>query len=503
MPQQPSNAPQFVGVTGAPAESGVDLLFIPIFGRQDTLEDVPGAAAAAGGELRRAIEAGEFKAAVHETLVVAVTGGGWRARRFVFLGAGDRAEIDAERARRLAATASYAARQRASTSVGFVARGLAPAIVADGLSAAEFDGGTYRSDRADRPAFPARVEIIVPGGDAAGVSAEVRRGRIIGQCANVARELANEPGNVLTPRTFADRISTVARDAGLAVEVLDEERIHALGMRLLMAVARGSAEPPRLVVLRHDPPGAPSAPVLAFVGKGVTFDSGGISIKPADGMDRMKDDMSGGAAVAAAMRAIALLGGRHRVIGLVPTTENMPGGRAVKPGDVVVGASGTSVEIINTDAEGRLILADALWYARQLGATHIVDVATLTGACIVALGRYVSGLFGRPAEWVDTVRAAAVAAGDRVWPMPIYEEAAEEIRSEIADIVNAAGRPGGAVTAAAFLERFAGEGAWAHLDIAGPAWAETKQPHQPKGATGVAVRLLTQLAMTGGSQAAT
>jgi leucyl aminopeptidase len=207
--------------------------------------------------------------------------------------------------------------------------------------------------------------------------------------------------------------------------------------------------------------------------------------------------MSGGAAVAAAMGALATLGAPIRVIGIIPTVENMPGGRSIRPGDVVVGASGTSVEIVNTDAEGRLILADALWYARQLGATHIVDVATLTGACVIALGHAMSGLFGAPRRWVDIVQAAAARAGDRVWPMPIYEEAREQLKSEIADLVNSAGRPGGAVTAAAFLREFAGGPNWAHLDIAGTAWAETRKPYQPKGATGAAVRTLIELGMTG------
>jgi leucyl aminopeptidase len=269
-------------------------------------------------------------------------------------------------------------------------------------------------------------------------------------------------------------------------------------MRLLLGVGQGSAEPPRLIVIRHDPPGAPATPVIGLVGKGITFDTGGISIKPADGMERMKDDMAGAAAVIGAMRALKLLGGPFRAIGIIPSAENMPGGRAMRPGDVIEGASGKTVEIINTDAEGRLVLGDALWYARQQGATHIVDVATLTGACMVALGRHLSGLFGSPASWVDTVQAAAARAGDRVWPMPIYEEAREELASEIADLINSAGRAGGAVTAAAFLREFAGEGAWAHLDIAGTAWAETKTPHQPKGATGVAVRLLIEIGMTGG-----
>jgi leucyl aminopeptidase len=290
------------------------------------------------------------------------------------------------------------------------------------------------------------------------------------------------------------------REVGLTTEVLDADRMRALGMRLLLAVAQGSAEPPYLMVIRHDPPGAPANPVIALIGKGITFDTGGISIKPADGMDRMKDDMAGGAAVAGALRALAQLKSPYRVMGLIPTTENMPGGRATRPGDVVAGASGKTVEIINTDAEGRLILADALWYAQQLGATHLIDVATLTGAIVVALGKTVSGLFGRPDEWVARVREAAHAAGDRVWPLPIYEEAKEQLHSEIADMVNSAGRPGGSVTAAAFLREFAGDKPWVHLDIAGTAWAETKTAYQPKGATGVALRTLIEVGESGAGQ---
>jgi leucyl aminopeptidase len=208
--------------------------------------------------------------------------------------------------------------------------------------------------------------------------------------------------------------------------------------------------------------------------------------------------MSGGAAVIGAMRAISLLGAPIKVVGVVPTTENMPGGRAVKPGDVLTGAGGKTVEVINTDAEGRLILGDGLWYAQQLGATHLVDVATLTGACVVALGKAASALFGQPDEWVEIVRRTAARAGDRAWPMPLYEEYAEQLRSEIADMINSAGRSAGLCTAAMFLKEFAGGLPWAHLDIAGTAWAEDSKAWQPKGATGVAVRTLAELAFTGG-----
>ena len=264
-------------------------------------------------------------------------------------------------------------------------------------------------------------------------------------------------------------------------------------MGLLLGVARGSSEPPQVIVFRHDPPTAPRTPVLGLIGKGVTFDTGGISIKPADGMERMKDDMAGGAAVACAMRAIAKLGAPIRVVGVVPATENMPGGRAVKPGDILRSAEGKTVEVLNTDAEGRLILGDALWYARKLGATHLVDVATLTGAIIVALGKVASGIFGTPDSWVDHVRKVADRAGDIMWPMPLFDEYRDQLKSEIADMVNTGGRPGGSITAAMFLKEFSGGLPWAHLDIAGTAWAEEARPYLPKGPTGVAVRTLAEL----------
>jgi leucyl aminopeptidase len=503
----PSSAsdPQFTAVISQPAEVEVDVLVIPVFGTDDGLSDAPDVDAAIGGEWRRATATGEWSRAPYTTFIARVAAGGWKAARVCFVGAGAAADADAERLRRVAAIGGYVARERRAASIGFLVRGGVPAdrfamAAADGLSAAEFDGGAYKN-AADRPGpFPSRVTIVAPGANVRTIADAVRRGRIAGDAANFARALANEPGNVLTPREFAARVALAATEAGLAVDILDEARLRDLGMRLLLGVAQGSAEPPRLMVLRHEPSSAPASPVLALVGKGVTFDSGGISIKPADGMERMKGDMAGGAAVAAAMRALARLQAPFRVIGVIPSVENMPGSRATRPGDVVAGASGKTVEIINTDAEGRLILADALWYARQLGATHLVDVATLTGACMVALGRHVSGLFGSPESWVDVVRRAAVDAGDRVWPLPIYEETKEQLRSEIADIVNSAGRPGGAITAAAFLREFAEGTPWAHLDIAGTSWAETKSPYQSKGATGVAVRTLIELGMTGAGE---
>lgn len=492
------------GVTSAPKTLDVDAVVIPVFGPSDGVADLADADAATTGELTRARASGEFRAGLYD---VFVTRGGapWKARRLVFVGAGAAADADAARMRRVGATAGYALGRACVESAAIVVRGVAdlPAgarAFADGLMAPAFDGGTYKdASRASRPYRLRSLVVTAPGGDADAMTRAVREGQILGECANVSRGLANEPGNVLTPTEFASRVRTAAEAVGLTVEVLDRDQMDALGMHLLLGVSRGSAEAPRLVVIKHEPKDASADSVLGLVGKGVTFDTGGISLKPADSMDRMKDDMAGGAAVAGAMLALARLGGRHRVIGVIPMVENMPGGRAIRPGDVLRGASGRTVEIINTDAEGRLILADALWYARRIGATHLVDVATLTGACVVALGHAMSGLFGNQQAWVDVVGEAAAAGGDRVWQLPIYEEALEQMRSEIADLMNSGGRAGGAVTAAVFLREFAGDGPWAHLDIAGTAWAEKKEPYQPKGATGVAVRTLTALGLSGGA----
>lgn len=494
---------EFTGVPVPVADVAADVVFVPVFGRDDRLTDLGDIDAVVGGDWSRAVSGGEFTYKPYVGVVARVLEG-WQASHVFFVGAGERAETDSTRWRRVAAACGYIARQRRAKSCAFVVReGVdieqVASAAADGMSAAEFDAGSYKTDTRAPEEFPAVVQIVAPGADQEKLSAAVARGRIVGGAVNVARVLANEPANVLTPREFAVRVTDLAKSAGLVTDVLEQDRIDALKMGLVNAVAQGSAEPPRVIVIRHEPVGAPASPVLAMVGKGVTFDTGGISIKPAESMERMKHDMAGGAAVAAAMCAIAALEVPFRVIGVIPAVENMPGGRATRPGDVVAGASGKTVEIINTDAEGRLILADALWYARELGATHLIDVATLTGHVVVGLGRTVSGLMGTPDAWVNAIRAAADAAGDRIWPLPIYEEALEQLKSDIADLCNVGGRPGGAITAAAFLREFAGGLPWAHLDIAGTAWAETRSPHQPKGATGVAVRTLIELAVRAGA----
>jgi leucyl aminopeptidase len=488
-------------VSSAPAaEIDTDILAVPIFEGEEHGADVRALDGATGGALIRALESRELQGHLYELFVTPVTSG-WQAQRVAFVGAGARADYTTERLRRVATAVALHARQRRGQRLAWLNRGdlpLAAAVQAsaEGFALSMFSGDTYKSG--ERAAAPLAEIVILAGTvqDAGVLAAAAERGRILGESCNIARELSNEPSNVLTPAVFADRAAEISRAAGLQVDILDERAIADLGMGLLLGIAQGSAEPPRLIVMRHSPNAAWDAPVLGLVGKGVTFDTGGISIKPADGMERMKDDMAGGAAVICAMRAISLLKAPMNVIGVVPMTENMPGSRAVKPGDVLTSASGKTVEVINTDAEGRLILGDALWYAQKLGATHLVDVATLTGAAVVALGRAASALFGRPQSWVDVVSRAAQTAGDRCWPMPLYDEYADQLRSEIADLTNTGGRPAGACTAAMFLKEFAGNAPWAHLDVAGTAWADEAKPWMPKGASGVAVRTLAELAFT-------
>ncbi len=489
-------------VCGPLAAVDTDLLIVPWF-EEDGPSAVAGLDPASGGEIARALASKEFAAKPYDFFITPTTDRSWRAKRLALIGVGRSSEYDGALVRKLAAASGLAARGRHSHRVAFVLRGRADLpghaqAAAEGLTLSEFNAGTYKTDE-PAPSAPPVWTIVVPEDSAEALpraSMAVARGRVLGECSNLARELANEPGNALTPREFARRATALAAEGGVKVEVLDETRIAELGMGLLLGVARGSSEPPRLMVFRHDPPGAPATPVLGLVGKGITFDTGGISIKAADGMERMKDDMAGGAAVAAAMRAISLLGAPMRVVGVVPATENMPGGRAIKPGDILKSAAGKTVEVINTDAEGRLILGDGLWYAQQLGATHLVDVATLTGACVVALGKTTSGLFGTPPEWVDQVRQVADRAGDRVWPMPVFDDYRDQLKSDIADLTNTGGRPAGSITAAMFLKEFAGGLPWVHLDIAGTAWAEEARPFLPKGPSGVAVRTLAELAFT-------
>jgi leucyl aminopeptidase len=488
-----------LSVSGAgPADAEVDLIIIPI------AQDHAAAAASRydgplGEDLKSALERGEFRAKAAEIYVARMPATGWKAARIVFVGGGPRAEINVERVRRMAISAAQVARHQRRARVGWadIEPGVIPAAarletIAEGFALANFDNGVHKSR--DGHQFFIREGVIFTSDDAA---AAITNGVAMGESINAARVLINEPGNYLTPRVMAEKTASLASVPGITAEILDEKNIEELKMGLLLGVARGSIEPPRILVLRYSPAGAAANQTLGLVGKGITFDTGGLSLKPADGMERMKDDMAGGASVVAAMRAIALQKLPIRAIAIVPMTENMPGGKATKPGDILTGASGLTVEVNNTDAEGRLILGDGLWYARQLGATHLIDVATLTGAIVVGLGKITTGLFGTPEPWVSHIRDAADRAGEKLWPMPLYDDYKEQLKSEIADMLNSPGRPAGSITAALFLKEFAGTGPWAHLDIAGTAWAEESKPWQPKGATGAMIRTLIEVARGG------
>jgi leucyl aminopeptidase len=488
-----------ISVGNAPMPTvDADLIIVPV--AQDYVtETLAKIDASLAGELRSAVERGEFVGEPIETYAARTPAEGWTASRVVFVGGGNRRDITAERFRRMATAAARVAHHQkrariawADIEAGALSAAARIDIIAEGIVLSNFDNGVHKS-RNDQQFF--LTDAVILTGEQAGDAAA--QGRNLGEAINAARVLINEPGNYLTPRVFADKAAAFGAVAGVTADILDEKQIESLGMGLLMGVARGSVEPPRLLVLKYEPKDAAPDKMLGLVGKGITFDTGGISIKPSDGMERMKDDMAGGASVVAALRSIAQQKLPVRALAVVPMTENMPGGRATKPGDIHRGASGLTVEINNTDAEGRLILGDALWYARRQGATHLIDVATLTGAVVVALGKITTGLWGTPQPWVDHVVAAADRAGEKVWPMPLFEEYREQLKSEIADMLNSPGRPAGSITAAMFLKEFAGEGPWAHLDIAGTAWAEDAKPWQPKGATGAMIRTMVEVARGG------
>ncbi|MFQ5650414.1 MAG: leucyl aminopeptidase [bacterium] len=321
--------------------------------------------------------------------------------------------------------------------------------------------------------------------------AGANRGQLIADGVNLARDLQNHPGNWLTPKKLATVARSLAKETGLTCEVLGKPEMQKLQMGALLAVAKGSSEPPRFIILQHHAQGS-KTDTIVLVGKGITFDSGGISIKPGDKMEEMKFDMSGAAAVLATMKVVAELNLPLHVVGLIPSAENLPSATATRPGDILTASSGTTIEVINTDAEGRLILADALTYARRFKPKAVVDLATLTGACVVALGHHASGLMGNDQALIDQLREAGEKAGERVWPLPLWQEYYDDIKSDYADIKNSAGRFGGVITAAAFLGTFARDYRWAHLDIAGTAWTTQKKDYFEKGGTGVGVRLLIE-----------
>jgi leucyl aminopeptidase len=469
--------------TSAPIDTHADTIAVGVFDGKGVAHDTP------GGELQALLEAGEARTNFKHLAVTHAEG-----KRWIVAGLGDRDRFDAERARVVAAVVAERARELGTRELCWelphhsddhVAGGFVEGAV---LASYRFD--RYRASNGDDGPVLDRLCISDHDDRAKAIAAAA----IVAHATNAARDLQNTPANDMTPSALAERAAAIAAEVqGVSCEVLGRDEIVAAGMGCFAAVAQGSYEEPRLITLRYEGPDA-TGPTLGFVGKAVTFDSGGISIKPASKMSEMKFDMSGGAAVLEAVGAIARLALPLRVVGVVGATENLPSGRSMKPGDIVRASNGTTVEIINTDAEGRLVLSDCLVHAQAQGAERLVDVATLTGACVVALGSTYAGLMSNDDAWGDAVFEASKSAGELAWPLPLHDEYADAIKSRYADIMNAVEvRKAGAITAAEFLKRFAGETPWAHLDVAGMAWDGGKA-YAPKGGNGFGVRLLVQLA---------
>ena len=421
---------------------------------------------------------------------------GLAASKLLVVGAGKREKFSGEQLRQVAGTAVRYLRARGVHDLAWVLGGAEPGSIAAIVEAAllaDYDADRYRTERNAEKRIDGLG--LATGGDPlpAGAEAALEQGRIIAEAQNFTRDLVNEPANQMTPTILAARAEAMALRCGLDWQVLGPAEIQGMRMGAFWAVAQGSEEPARLIVLRYTPEGAPAEPVIGLIGKGITFDTGGISIKPAENMHEMKTDMAGGATMLGVMQAIAQLKPRVRVMALIPAAENMPGGKAYKPGDVITSMSGKTIEILNTDAEGRLVLADALTYAQQLGCTVLIDAATLTGAVTVALGNITTGVFGWNKEWVNRVLAAAKAAGEKMWELPVDDDYRDLYKSAIADLANTGGRHGGAITAAMFIGEFAGDTPWVHLDIAGTRWANEEKPYRAKGPTGHGVRTLVQL----------
>jgi len=455
------------------------------------------------GAISRLIRRGEINGKLKEATLLHSLGK-LPAEMVVVIGLGKKKELTQDKVRQVLAEACRLLRRKnagniAVTPVGAGLAGITPEMAAQAITEGALLGlYTFRRHITRKPDYDEIKRLTIVGANKAEVALleqGCRKGRILAEAANLARDMVNEPANYETPTNMAEMAAEIARSYGLEVEVLEREQMQELGMGALLGVAQGSEQPPKFIILRYK--GGKSSDVdLLLAGKAITFDSGGISIKPPEGMGEMKGDMAGGAAVIAAMGAVAQLKPKINVTAVVPATENLPGGRAAKPGDVLTAMNGKTIEIISTDAEGRMILADALSYANTLKARRIVDVATLTGACMVALGKICSGAFANNQELANAAIAAGNETGERIWQMPMFEEYKEQNKSDVADIKNAGGRYGGAITAAQFLAEFAGDTPWVHMDIAGTNMTDKEQGYLVKGATGVPVRTLVNLVLS-------
>ena len=454
--------------------------------------------AAQSGWLAELRSTGEFTGKLYE-MAMLYRPEGVSAKRLVVIGGGKRLKFTAVEARRLAGVLVRSLKPKGIRTVALALDGSAQAeeaeAVAEGAILGEWEADKYKSDPKKNEKQVETFTIAVPGGSSESLESAVRRGQIIAEGQNLARDLVNEPANKLTPALLAERAQQVCSEFGLQYEALDREAMEKLGMGALLGVAQGSANPPFLIAMKYQPARQFGGDHLALVGKGVTFDTGGISIKPADGMEKMKYDMAGAAAAIGAMRAIAQLKPAVQVTAYIPTVENMINGNAQRPGDIVTSLAGKTIEVLNTDAEGRLILADALTYAKRNGATHLLDAATLTGAIGVALGQYNMGAFTNNQEFLNHFLTVVRVAGEKAWQLHLDEEYKEYLKSAFADLPNIGGRQGGSITAAWFLREFADPTPWIHLDIASTAWLDDGKAWMSKGPSGVAVRSFVQLAL--------
>jgi leucyl aminopeptidase len=457
---------------------------------------------AANGLLGKLAMSGELTGKMLEFTLVHAPGG-LKAARLLLVGAGKAEQFNNATLRKIAGAALRYLKSRAVKQFAFLVRENdvneeAAQVVVEGSLVANFESDKYKTDKKNDKSMETVLLAGYPDAARAAGEAGLARGHCIADAQNFTRDLINEPSNKLTPRVLAEKAEAMAKEAGLAAEILDEQKIAELKMGALLSVAQGSVEPPRMMVVTYTPVNPkPGAPVIGLVGKAVTFDTGGISIKPADGMEKMKYDMAGGATMLGVMRALAALKPSVKVICVVPSTENMPGGKAQKPGDIQTAMSGKTIEVLNTDAEGRLILADGITYAKQLGATHLVDAATLTGAIVVALANINVGVFGSDQAFTDKLLASSKVAGEKMWQMPVDDDYREFIKGSVADIQNiGSGKGGGAITGAMFIKEFSGDTPWIHLDIAGTAWNDDAKPWLAKGPTGVALRTLVHLVMS-------
>jgi leucyl aminopeptidase len=494
---------EIIVTTGGISQFEADAIVLNLVeGTEELSGDLSVIDGALDGGISKLIAQGEIKGKLGENTLVHSLGK-LSAARVVIAGLGKDSELTQDKIRGVVAGTCRMLHGKNVKSVATIAQGAGIAGITHEAAAQAIAEGallglyTFRRHITKESEHGEVERLTIVEADQSGLSSleqGCRKGQILANAAILARDMVNEPANYMTPTDMAQEASRLAETYGLPVEVLEKEQMKELGMGALLGVAQGSHQPPKFIILRYK--GRDSEEIdITMVGKAITFDSGGISLKPAANMGDMKGDMSGGAAVIAAMAAIAQLKPVINVMALVPATENLPGGGALKPADILTAMDGKTIEIISTDAEGRLILADALGYARKHGTRRIVDIATLTGACVVALGTVTTGVFGNDQALVDQVIAAGAEAGEKMWQLPIYDEYKEQNKSTVADIKNTGGRDAGAITAALFVGEFAGDTPWVHLDIAGTNMIDKPRKYEVKGATGVPVRTLVNLVL--------